>query len=422
MSAVALKLADCANDDGENVYPSVGRIERETRLGASTVRRVLAAFEQAGLLEVVCEASGNKWNRSTTIRRFNLAKLHDLTAVSVRDEATRRMLLNPSTHVLKNVGTDGRDQWVIVLRGPNDKSDYDREKTPPLPEREGQENDAPPTAGGDPSQSGSPTPPAAGAYPSIEPSVDNSPYPQGGDASEGCFDFDKQREAAPLTPSASRHLHRERAAEHGGGWARGWTIDSRHAVAGLRSNAILAHVATDFVDVVRGTLRPQKGADAAAYVRQLSAKLRDFPAPVLRRAADEVLSTRGGYLPTAAEIARIATAAVETTARDAAAAAKLAERRANAPSSDPALGARWDGVHGALVERLGATVVQSWFAGGALHRLECGRLTITVPHKFNARWIKENYAAALLAAAQAALGAVSSVVVIDEQKLLEVAA
>ncbi len=69
MSAVAIKLADCANDEGENVYPSIERIERETRLGASTVRRALAAFEEAGLLEVVAEHTGNKWLRSTVIRR-----------------------------------------------------------------------------------------------------------------------------------------------------------------------------------------------------------------------------------------------------------------------------------------------------------------------------------------------------------------
>lgn len=427
MSAVALKLADCANDDGENVYPSVGRIERETRLGASTVRRVLAAFEQAGLLEVVCEASGNKWNRSTTIRRFNLAKLHDLTAVSVRDEATRRMLLNPSTHILKNVGSDGRDHWVIVARGANDKSDYDREKTPPQPEREGQENGTPPTAGGHPNQSGRPTPPTAGANPSIEPSGEETPYPQGGDAGEGSFDFDKQVEGNLYSQSmgadrAQRHLHREKAAEHGGGWAKGWTIDARVAISGLRSSGVVSHIAIDFIDVVRGTLRPQKGADATAYVSQLAHRLRDFPAPVLQRAAAEVLATRRGYLPTAADIARIATEAVDAIARDAAKAAKLAERRAIAPPSDPALSARWDGLRAQLSVRLGVQIVESWFTGAALHQIESGRLTITVPEKFKARWIAEHYTAALLGAAQSVLGTVSSVAIVDEQKLLEVAA
>src|SRR6185503_4895859 len=81
MRLLALKLADCANDEGENIYPSVGRIERETGLGVSTIRRDLAAMEECSLLDVVEQVSGNKWLRSTTVRRFNTEKLRNLAEV-----------------------------------------------------------------------------------------------------------------------------------------------------------------------------------------------------------------------------------------------------------------------------------------------------------------------------------------------------
>src|SRR5262245_43665467 len=79
MRLIALKLADCANDDGENIYPSVDRIERETGLATSTIRRELAAMEEAGLLAVIEERHGNKWGRSTTIRRFDTELLKGLS-------------------------------------------------------------------------------------------------------------------------------------------------------------------------------------------------------------------------------------------------------------------------------------------------------------------------------------------------------
>ncbi len=188
MSSVAVKLADCANDDGENVYPSVGRIERETRLGASTVRRCLAAFEEAGLLDVIEEASGNRWLRSTVIRRWNVALLHALSAVEVRHrgaDGRQSIELCRSTHVLVERPDGNRKRWAVVERTDDIASDY-----PPLPQREGHPEPkpapAPPAVGGAtndrPSQSGSPplperegTPPTAGAKPSIEPSKEDSP-------------------------------------------------------------------------------------------------------------------------------------------------------------------------------------------------------------------------------------------------------
>lgn len=192
---VALKLADCANDEGENIFPSVGRIARETILGTSTVRRVLAAFEQAGVLEVVKEAHGNKWDRSTTVRRFNVECLHDLAPVEIRHGEKR--LLTPSTHVLKNIGDSKKENWVVIERAAGDHSAYtplpqrEGQKSPLLPERDG----TPPSGGGDPSRSGTQplplregAPPGAGSKPSIEPSLNQSPPspPKSGGESAKC--------------------------------------------------------------------------------------------------------------------------------------------------------------------------------------------------------------------------------------------
>lgn len=171
MLLVALKLADCANDEGENIYPSVGRVSRETKLGESTIRREIAAMEECGLLEVVQEASGNKWNRSTTIRRFDTEKLRALA-----ETETRRGVYKPSQLVIKQVDTGetkvdkkGRAKavlaWTTLWRQKPEQAipDEDKQPNPPLLHTvEGQENATPPQHGEAGSET---TPPARGGAP-----------------------------------------------------------------------------------------------------------------------------------------------------------------------------------------------------------------------------------------------------------------
>lgn len=192
MKAIALKLADCANDDGENIYPSVARIARETGSRESTVREVLAAFEESGLVIVVAEATGNRFGRSTTIRRLDLAKLKTLAAVDNRDST-----FIPPSHVLKQIDTGAKREnkkgelvpilrWIIAIRSEDDKSAYDdlapANWQPPWTVRKGtdlntdlpivdQNKDAcpsgertptPPVSGGVPLRSADPTPPVSG--------------------------------------------------------------------------------------------------------------------------------------------------------------------------------------------------------------------------------------------------------------------
>ncbi len=144
---VALKLADCANDDGENIYPSVARVERETGCSESVVREALALLEAAGFLHVVEERTGNRWNRSTVIRRFDVERLAMLSRgelvwthedVPVIDAKTGEQKVRP----------DGRPRverlWTCAPPGIG----------------------APPGTGGVPLRASAPTPPESGPHPS----------------------------------------------------------------------------------------------------------------------------------------------------------------------------------------------------------------------------------------------------------------
>ena len=132
---IALKLADCANDDGASIYPSVSRISRECDCDEATVNRALVAFEECGLIEVTDKTHGNRRYKSTVVRRFDLQKFNFLAAVDNRDGT-----FTPPTHCLKQVETGemrvierGRrkgeqvpvSRYVIAERGPDDSSKYD---------------------------------------------------------------------------------------------------------------------------------------------------------------------------------------------------------------------------------------------------------------------------------------------------------
>ena len=438
MSAVAVKLADCANDEGENVYPSVGRIERETRLGASTVRRVLEAFQQAGILEIVAEASGNRWGRSTTIRRYNVAILHDLAAVEVRRD--RRVLLAPSTHVIKQVRAPGcqveeerrrraeqrradgkptrltKDAvvcdccpWTVVVRGPGDVSDYQPEDTPPLPEREGCDNPAPPGAGGDPSRSGSPTPPGAGGNPSVRTTIEDSPLPPKGGERAGLDELPLQDGSGTVETAGLRS-----SLSVATGWARGWTHPARNAVLAMLADPATAPVALVLLERVRGTLRPAKGADPVAFVGELARRLAGTPGEVLARVGEQMIATRGEYLPAAPVIADAADRARVELLRETEARMRLA---AGATGGDPEVAARRHELRAALIQQLGHDTVAAWFDSAVPHRLAAGVLTLAVESQFHETWIRNNYERAMLAAAQRAFGMVSRVDVVAVQRL-----
>lgn len=81
--AIALKLADHANDDGGSIRPSVERVARETENSARTVQRTLKDFVSEGLL--IVEKLGGMGPKSTTHYRFNLKALAALPRTNPGD-------------------------------------------------------------------------------------------------------------------------------------------------------------------------------------------------------------------------------------------------------------------------------------------------------------------------------------------------
>ena len=71
--SVALKLADCANDDGSSIFPAVKTIAREVELSPRHVKRILKAFVGEKLLVVVKQ--GGCGPGHTTEYRLDLQKL-----------------------------------------------------------------------------------------------------------------------------------------------------------------------------------------------------------------------------------------------------------------------------------------------------------------------------------------------------------
>lgn len=73
---VLLAIADEADDDGTNAYPSQDRIAHKTRLSRSTVKRCVASLEAAGeLLVTRPESTGRgRFNRYTVVMGITLGE------------------------------------------------------------------------------------------------------------------------------------------------------------------------------------------------------------------------------------------------------------------------------------------------------------------------------------------------------------
>jgi pyocin large subunit-like protein len=73
---LAVRLADFADDNGRGIWPSVGKLARETDMSERTVQRLLRDFVDENLLIVVSTASGRPGE--TTRYNFNMNVLHGL--------------------------------------------------------------------------------------------------------------------------------------------------------------------------------------------------------------------------------------------------------------------------------------------------------------------------------------------------------
>jgi len=118
---VALKLADHANDDGSNVYPSKSRISRQAQCSESTVQNVLRAFRDCGLLRVVQE--GGKGPGKPTVYEFNVELLKKLARMqAVLKGGADEIILPDEIHM---------GSTVDPLEGGRGQSDLDKGSTDP---------------------------------------------------------------------------------------------------------------------------------------------------------------------------------------------------------------------------------------------------------------------------------------------------
>lgn len=193
------------------------------------------------------------------------------------------------------------------------------------------------------------------------------------------------------------------------GWARKWDDEARAAVAHVRSGVGSAHVATRFIDGVRGILNPPADVDGAAYVRQLAAKLRDHDGADLARTADILLglvpslaghedAARKRDLPSAVDVGRLADAVRAERLRSEAAAAPGAA--VPVAGADPEIVARTAAVMAIIKARIGTHEFDFWFKGCALVRRDGALLVLSAPNNFFASRINANYRDHLIAAAR----------------------
>lgn len=101
MKLVMMKLADCADDDGTNVFPSVAYIARETLLSTRSVSDQIAALRECGLVADRKDEHGNRVNRTSVLREINI----DLMA-AVSDRRVRGKPRVPSEYVITQVEFD----------------------------------------------------------------------------------------------------------------------------------------------------------------------------------------------------------------------------------------------------------------------------------------------------------------------------
>lgn len=169
----------------------------------------------------------------------------------------------------------------------------------------------------------------------------------------------------------------------------------------MRTSVTNRHVASAFVDAVRGTLAPPKGVDAPSFVRLLANGLGKYSSEALTRAATAMHEKRKVYLPSMADLLPVAEEAAKALASEAAGLAA----EAAAPAGYPELAAKWPEVRLALCRQLGEPMTQAWFGPGTrLLRVASGRVVLCTRTRFSADRIRGDFADALLAACRHALG------------------
>jgi hypothetical protein len=187
------------------------------------------------------------------------------------------------------------------------------------------------------------------------------------------------------------------------GWKADWDEAARNAVHDLLGTD-LAHVATDLLVPVVGTLGPPKGVHGASYVRDLAEMVGEYPPEVLAVVTQSLRHTRKYDLPAICDVLVLA----RSVAPMAGAQGKVGPGAGRTgPDTDAWIAAlaRGDGADPTialcrqLVQRLGAEVAVAWFCGVEVQR-DGARLLLLLPKPFFATYVARNLAHDVLIAAR----------------------
>ncbi len=114
---LAVRLADFTDDNGCGIWPSVGRLARETDLSERTVQRLLREFVDDGLLIVVAEASGRPGEATRyDFDMMALGNLRDADAPADGCHGVTGDTVSPVTPATETGDIDDRDGCHGVTR------------------------------------------------------------------------------------------------------------------------------------------------------------------------------------------------------------------------------------------------------------------------------------------------------------------
>lgn len=132
LKAVALKLADCANDEGRSIYPSKQTIADQTELGLSTVKECVAELMAMGVL--LCEEPSAGGHRGeTTVYAFDLDALASLPRLAKRQAGRPKKTPATGRPGLKTPPAPGKtppaDEKTPPAGGPNPSENHQEEQS-----------------------------------------------------------------------------------------------------------------------------------------------------------------------------------------------------------------------------------------------------------------------------------------------------
>lgn len=119
IKAVAVKLADYANDAGGNIWPALETVADQTEVSKSTVQRAIRELIELDVLEI--EREGGKGPGNTTRYRFKLTNLAVMPRVSTDSQGSQG---GQGDHLKDSHGDHLNGKKVVTHAGKDSHGDH----------------------------------------------------------------------------------------------------------------------------------------------------------------------------------------------------------------------------------------------------------------------------------------------------------